>query len=166
MVVAVSASGFAAYCAGALDYARSVGALAVSLTCNAGSALSRHADYAIEAPTGPEVLMGSTRLKAGTATKMILNMLSTGVMVRTGRVYRNLMVDLCVSNTKLSDRAVRIICHATGLAPAPAAQLLQEAQGSVKTAIVMHCAQASAPQARQALEAARGWVAPAIESLK
>ncbi len=166
VVVAVSASGFAAYCIEALDYARSVGALAVSLTCNTGSALSRHADCAIEAPTGPEVLMGSTRLKAGTATKMILNMLSTGVMVRTGRVYRNLMVDLCVSNTKLCDRAVRIICHATGLEAAPAAQLLQKAQGSVKTAIVMHCAQTGAAQARQALKDAGGWVTPAIESLK
>lgn len=104
VVVAISASGYAPYCVGSLDYARSVGALAVSLACNEHTELARHADLAIEAPTGPEVLMGSTRLKAGTATKMILNMLTTGAMVRTGRVYQNLMVDLCISNSKLSDR--------------------------------------------------------------
>ena len=166
VVVAISASGYAAYCSSALDYARSVGALAVSLTCNTGSALSQHADLAIEAPTGAEVLMGSTRLKAGTATKMILNMISTGAMVRTGRVYRNLMVDLSVSNTKLKDRAVRIICHATGIDSSEAALLLEQAGGHVKTAIVMQGAKVDAARARAALEASKGWVAPAIESLQ
>ncbi len=166
VVVAISASGFAAYCAGALLYAKEQGALAVSLTCNEDSALSKYADYAIEVPTGPEVLMGSTRLKAGTATKMVLNMLSTGAMVRTGRVYRNLMVDLSVSNTKLRDRAARIISHATGLDGAHAATLLERSGGSVKTAIVMHMAQADAAQAQEALTRAEGWVTPAIGLLK
>lgn len=166
VVVAISASGFASYCSAALDYARSVGALAVSLTCNEGSALSKHADYAIEAPTGAEVLMGSTRLKAGTATKMLLNMLSTGVMVRTGRVYRNLMVDLSVSNAKLRDRALRIIGHATGLDSQHAQALLQQAGGSVKTAIVMHDAAVGAEDARRALEQSGGWVSPAIAALR
>ncbi|MDY2655372.1 MAG: N-acetylmuramic acid 6-phosphate etherase [Candidatus Limiplasma sp.] len=166
VVVAISASGYAPYCVGGLDYARSVGALAVSLACNEHTELARHADLAIEAPTGPEVLMGSTRLKAGTATKMILNMLTTGAMVRTGRVYQNLMVDLCISNSKLSDRALRILRHATGVEEETAAQLLKEAGGSVKTAIVMHLGGADASQARQALEETGGWVGPAIEKLK
>lgn len=165
-VVAISASGFAPYCIGALDYARSVGSLAVSLTCNQNTQLAAHADYAIEAPTGPEILMGSTRLRAGTATKMILNMLSTGVMIRTGRVYKNLMVDLKVSNVKLKDRAVRIIGHATGLGPDEADALLTQAGGKVKTAIVMHGAACSAERAESALEAAGGWVAEAIRQIQ
>ncbi len=165
-VVAISASGYAPYCAGALDYARSVGAVAVSMTCNLGSALSEHADIAIEAPTGAEILMGSTRLKAGTATKMMLNMLSTGVMVRTGRVYQNLMVDLKVSNSKLKDRALRIMRHATGLEPEAAAPLLDAARGKVKTAIVMAMADVNAEMAEAALARHDGWVAPAIEDIR
>ena len=164
-VVAISASGFAPYCAGALLYAKEVGALAISLVCNENALLSAHADLAIEVPTGAEVLMGSTRLKAGTGTKMVLNMLSTGVMVRTGRVYQNLMVDLSVSNSKLSDRAVRILCHATGLAPSEAAPLLQEAGGSVKAAIVMKVTGVPLPQAEEALGKAKGWVSAAIGAL-
>ena len=166
VVVAISASGYAPYCVGSLDYARSVGALAVSLACNEHTELARHADLAIEAPTGPEVLMGSTRLKAGTATKMILNMLTTGAMVRTGRVYQNLMVDLCISNSKLSDRALRILRHATGVGEEDASRLLKQAGGSVKTAIVMQLGGVDADQARRALEETGGWVGPAIQKLK
>lgn len=166
VVVAISASGYAPYCIGVLDYARSVGALAVSLTCNEGSTLAQHADYAIEAPTGAEVLMGSTRLKAGTATKMILNMLTTGSMVRTGRVYRNLMVDMSISNSKLKDRGLRVIRHATGADLSVAARLLEDSKGHVKAAIVMHDAGVDYPTACAALEKAKGWVTPAIESLK
>lgn len=166
VVVAISASGFAQYCAGALDEARRVGALAVSMTCNLSSALSKHADFAIEAPTGAEVLMGSTRLKAGTATKMMLNMLSTGAMVRCGRVYKNLMVDLNVSNTKLQDRALRIIGHATGADADEALRLLREADGSVKTAIVQKLAGVPAERAKDALEASGGWVHAALDGLR
>ena len=166
VVVAISASGYAPYCVGSLDYARSAGALAVSLACNERTELAQHADIAIEAATGPEVLMGSTRLKAGTATKMILNMLTTGAMVRTGRVYQNLMVDLSISNSKLSDRALRILRHATGADEKTARQLLTDAEGSVKTAIVMCLAHADAQTARSALADAGGWVGPAIEHLK
>ena len=166
VVVAISASGFARYCIGALDQARSVGALAVSLTCNTGSTLAGHADLAIEAPTGAEVLMGSTRLKAGTATKLILNMLSTGVMVRCGRVYRNLMVDLKLSNEKLNDRALRIIGHATGASADEASRLLAESEGSVKTAIVMKLGSVSAARAEEALAASGGWVSAAVDWLK
>lgn len=163
VVVAISASGFARYCIGALDQARSAGALAVSLTCNVGSTLSAHADLAIEAPTGAEVLMGSTRLKAGTATKLILNMLSTGAMVRCGRVYKNLMVDLRLSNVKLNDRALRIIGHATGADADEASRLLAQADGSVKTAIVMKLAGADAARAQALLDEADGWVSAALE---
>lgn len=166
VVVAISASGFAKYCAGALDEARHAGALAVSMTCNLSSALSQHADFAIEAPTGAEVLMGSTRLKAGTATKMMLNMLSTGTMVRCGRVYRNLMVDLNVSNAKLEDRALRIIAHATGAGADEALRLLNEADGSVKTAIVLKLGGVSAARAKDALKASGGWVHAALEFLR
>ncbi|MDO5377782.1 MAG: N-acetylmuramic acid 6-phosphate etherase [Clostridia bacterium] len=166
VVVAISASGFARYCAGALDEARRAGALAVSMTCNVSSALSEHADLAIEAPTGAEVLMGSTRLKAGTATKMMLNMLSTGAMVRCGRVYKNLMVDLNVSNAKLEDRALRIIGHATGAGADEALRLLREANGSVKTAIVLKLGGVSAARAKEALEASGGWVHAALGSLR
>ena len=165
VVVAISASGFARYCIGALDEARDVGALAVSMTCNASSTLAQHADIAIEAPTGAEVLMGSTRLKAGTATKMMLNMLSTGVMVRSGRVYRNLMVDMKATNTKLRDRALRIVGHATGAQAEEAQRLLDEAEGSVKVAIVQKLAGVPAKDARQALDACGGWVGAAIERL-
>ncbi|MEG0268812.1 MAG: N-acetylmuramic acid 6-phosphate etherase [Clostridia bacterium] len=165
-VVSISASGYAPYCCAALDYARSIGVLAIALSCNEHTELSAHADLAIEAPTGAEVLMGSTRLKAGTATKMILNMLSTGVMVRTGRVYRNLMVDLSVSNKKLTDRATRIVCHATGVGPEQARKLLEKTEGSVKAAIVMKMTDVSARRAQAALCEAEGWVSVAIEKLR
>ena len=165
-VVAISASGYAPYCCAALRYARQVGTLAIGLSCNNDTRLSRQADLAIEAPTGPEVLMGSTRLKAGTATKMVLNMLSTGAMVRTGRVYRNLMVDMAATNQKLADRSLRIIHHATGLSLTEAEPLLRRAGGRVKTAIVMHLAKADKIRAEEALEQAGGWVAGALEELR
>ncbi|MDI9520591.1 MAG: N-acetylmuramic acid 6-phosphate etherase [Bacillota bacterium] len=164
-VVAISASGYAPYCCAALRYARQTGALAIGLSCNSNTRLSREADLAIETHTGPEVLMGSTRLKAGTATKMVLNMLSTGAMVRTGRVYRNLMVDMAATNQKLADRSLRIIGHATGLSPREAEPLLRRAEGRVKTAIVMHLAQADKAQAEEALKKSGGWVARALEEL-
>lgn len=165
-LVAISASGYARYCCAALDYARQVGALAIALSCNEDTLLSRHGDIAIETPTGPEVLMGSTRLKAGTATKMVLNMLSTGAMVRTGRVYRNLMVDMSASNNKLKARALRILHHATGLDGEAAEQLLIQAGGSCKTAIVMALTGAGAQQAREALAQAGGWVREAVAQLE
>ena len=110
--------------------------------------------------------MGSTRLKAGTATKLILNMLSTGVMVRCGRVYRNLMVDLKLSNEKLNDRALRIIGYATGASADEASRLLAESEGSVKTAIVMKLGSVSAARAEEALAASGGWVSAAVDWLK
>lgn len=165
-VVAISASGYAPYCIGALKYAREVGALAIALSCNKNARLSGYADIAIETPTGAEVLAGSTRLKAGTATKMVLNMLSTGVMVRTGRVFGNLMVDMCVSNRKLQGRAVRIVSRATGLSEEASEQELSEAGGRVKTAIVMEKGGLSREEAENALEQAGGWVRRALKEAK
>lgn len=165
-VVAISASGYAPYCIGALKYAKKQGALTVSLSCNRGARLSTYADIAIETPTGAEMLAGSTRLKAGTATKMVLNMLSTGVMVRTGRVFGNLMVDMCVSNRKLKDRAVRILSRATGLSEADSEQRLTEAGGHVKTAIVMEKGGLSRKEAEDALSAAGGWVRRALREAR
>lgn len=165
-VAAISASGFAPYCIAALDAARERGALAVSICCNRGARLSGHADIAIEAPTGAEVLSGSTRLKAGTATKMILNMLSTGVMVRTGRVYQNLMVDMRATNDKLRERALRMLQKAAGVDADEGTRLLSSADGHVKTALVMHLAATTRTEAEEALGQAEGWVSRAVDALK
>ncbi len=164
-VVAISASGYAPYCVGALDYARELGALAISLCCNVNTILSNHADIAIEVPTGAEVLMGSTRLKAGTATKMVLNMLSTGAMVRTGRVYKNLMVDMRASNSKLRDRAARIVGHATGADFQEAQELIVRAKGNTKAAIVMKTANVNLEDAEGALQNNEGWISKALQEL-
>lgn len=157
-VVAISASGYAPYCCGALEYARSVGALTVALSCNRNAPFSGLADIAIEAPTGPEVLSGSTRLKAGTATKMILNMLSTGTMIRLGKTYRNLMVDVRATNAKLRERALRLTAAATGASREEAAEVLQAADGNVKVAIVMQLCGLSVEEARSALKHENGYV--------
>jgi N-acetylmuramic acid 6-phosphate etherase len=132
----IAASGRTPYVLGAMEAAKRLGALVISLTCVAGSEMERIADIAIAPVTGPEIVTGSTRLKAGTATKLVLNMLSTGVMIRTGAVYGNLMVNVQPTNDKLIDRAQRIIAEATGVDRPTAAKLLTEA-GSVKVAIAM-----------------------------
>lgn len=165
-VVAISASGYAPYCRAALDVARELGALAIALSCNENTALSRHADIAIEVATGSEVLMGSTRLKAGTATKMVLNMLSTGVMVRIGRVYQNLMVDMTTSNYKLRARALRVVCQATGLHCDEANSLLSRAEGQVKVAILMHLSGVKKEKAEWAIEQSDGSITKAEDMLK
>jgi N-acetylmuramic acid 6-phosphate etherase len=136
-LVGIAASGRTPYVLGAMEYAKSLGALTVGLSCVPGSALAQAAEIAITPATGAEVLTGSTRMKAGTATKLVLNMLSTGVMVRTGATYGNLMVNVRPTNAKLVDRAERIIAAATGCDAATATRLLVESGESVKTAIVM-----------------------------
>jgi N-acetylmuramic acid 6-phosphate etherase len=136
-LVGIAASGRTPYVLGAMDYARSLGALTVGLSCVPGSALAQAAEIAITPATGPEVLTGSTRMKAGTATKLVVNMLSTGVMVRTGATYGNLMVNVRPTNAKLVDRALRIIMAATDCDLATATRLLDDSGKSVKTAIVM-----------------------------
>lgn len=135
-LVGIAASGRTPYVLGALEYARAMRALTVALVCVTGSPMAAVAEIAITPITGPEIVTGSTRLKAGTATKLVLNMISTGVMIRTGAVYGNLMVNVQPTNAKLVDRAERIIAAATGVEQDAAAQLLEDA-GSVKTAIVM-----------------------------
>ncbi|WP_280262351.1 N-acetylmuramic acid 6-phosphate etherase [Nocardia wallacei] len=164
VVVALAASGRTPYAVGALDSARAVGATAVAISCNRPAELSAHADIAIEIDTGPEVLTGSTRLKAGTAQKLVCNMLSTAVMVRAGKVYGNLMVDLHPSNTKLVDRARRIIAEATGVDFDTAATLLDAADGQAKTAIVMQLAGVDAARARGMLTDAHGFVRDAVHT--
>ncbi len=166
-LVGISASGYAPYCVGGLDYARELGALTIALSCNRDAIQSRHAEIAIEMPTGPEILSGSTRLRAGTATKMALNMLTTLTMVQLGKVYGNLMVDMRPTNQKLQDRAVRIVQKALNIAEkAEADALLESAGRDVKTAIVMRSMQVTKEKAREALEQNDGFVRKAQESLK
>lgn len=137
VVVALSTSGRTPYCLGALEYARQVGARTVAVTCDRGSVMGQLADIAIEVVVGPEVLAGSTRMKAGTAQKMVLHMLSTAAMVRLGKCYGNRMVDLRPTNAKLLERARRMVADLTGCDGERAAALLEQAGGNVKAAIVM-----------------------------
>jgi N-acetylmuramic acid 6-phosphate etherase len=161
-VVGIAASGRTPYVLGAVEYARNLGALTIGLSCVPGSALSTAAELAITPATGPEIITGSTRMKAGTSTKLVLNMLSTGVMVRLGYVYGNLMVNVQPTNTKLTDRAARIVAAITGLDEAPAAQLLTQA-GSVKTAIVMHKLDLDRAAAQARLVTAHGRLKDALK---
>ncbi len=163
IVLGVAASGRTPYVLGALGYARSVGAPTIALACNPLSTIGGVADLAIEPIPGPEVLTGSTRLKAGTTQKMVLNILSTGVMVRLGKVYSNLMVDVKPTNSKLRRRAIRIIGEVADLDAIPAEQLLAAADWEVKTAVVMALTGVSAPTARARLEAVHGHVRRALE---
>jgi N-acetylmuramic acid 6-phosphate etherase len=163
-VVGIAASGRTPYVLGALEHAHSRGALTIALSCVPDSAMARAAEIAITPATGPEILTGSTRMKAGTATKLVLNMLSTGVMIRTGAVYGNLMVNVRPTNAKLIDRAQRIVMAATGCDQQTAAQLL-EAAGSVKTAIVMQRLGLDRAAAESRLEAVRGRLAQVLEGL-
>jgi N-acetylmuramic acid 6-phosphate etherase len=137
MVVGVSASGRTPYVLGALDYAQSMGALTVGLTSNPGSTLTTAADIAIVAATGPEIVTGSTRMKAGTAQKLVLNMISTALMIRMGYVLGNLMVKVQLNNAKLIDRGRRIVSDTTGCAIDEAAEALQAAVNDVRIAILI-----------------------------
>ncbi len=166
LVVAISASGSAPYCLGALAAANQTGAVTAAIVCNSGSPMAAAADIPIEMITGAEVLSGSTRLKAGTATKLALNMISTGAMALMGKTYKNLMVDVRATNKKLADRCVRIVMRATGADRPQAQRLIAAADGDLKRAIVMNLADVAADAARAALEAADGHVKRALASLK
>jgi N-acetylmuramic acid 6-phosphate etherase len=163
VVVGIASSGRTPFVVGALRYAREVGAATISLANVDDAAIAREADIAIAAVTGPEPVTGSTRMKAGTAQKMVLNMLTTGTMIRLGKTYGNLMVDVQPSNTKLRDRAIRIVAEATGLDRDAAAALLAKAGSDVKTAIVMELLGVPAVEARGRLEAAGGVIRAATE---
>ena len=162
VLVGIAASGRTPYVLGGMKYARDVGALTIGLSCVPGSALSQAGDLAITPATGPEAVAGSTRMKAGTAIKMVLNMLSTGAMVRLGYVFGNLMVNVQPMNEKLRDRATRIIATVTGLGYNEAAALLQSA-GSVKAAIVMQRLGLDRSEAEKRLAAAHGRLRQALE---
>jgi N-acetylmuramic acid 6-phosphate etherase len=152
----IAASGRTPYVLGAVAQARALGALTLGVSCSPNSELSAAVEIAIEVLTGPEVITGSTRMKAGTATKLVLNMLSTGAMVRLGYVFGNLMVNVQPTNEKLVDRATRIIADATGLSRERAAALLAESGQTVRTAIVMGKLGISRADAEQRL-ASTGW---------
>lgn len=163
-VVGISASGRTPYVVAALAHARGVGAVTVAVVSNAGSPAAAVADVAIETLTGPEVVAGSTRLKAGTAQKLVLNTLSTLVMVRLGRTYGDLMVDVRATNDKLRRRAHRTVVQATGAGDATVAAALDAADGHAKTAIVALLADVDVAAARARLDAAGGHVRTALEA--
>lgn len=161
-VVGIAASGRTPYVVGGLDYAQEVGATTAALSCNKGSNISDHAEFKIEVETGPEVLTGSTRLKAGTAQKLVLNMISTASMIGVGKVYQNLMVDVQPTNEKLEVRATRMIAEATGVDEQTAARYFDSSNGHVKTAIIMILADVSYAEAVERLQRANGFVRDAI----
>src|SRR5215467_6087267 len=162
-VVGISASGRTPYVLGAIRHAAAVGALTVGISCNADTDLSRAVAQRIEVDTGPEVIVGSTRLKAGTAQKLVLNMLSTAAMVRLGKTYGDLMVDLQATNEKLRDRARRIVAQAAGVDDAQAAAALAGAGGEVKVAVVMLRCRVPAERAAALVEAAGGNLRRALD---
>ncbi|MCA9264579.1 MAG: N-acetylmuramic acid 6-phosphate etherase [Planctomycetales bacterium] len=163
VLIGIASSGRTPYVLGGLEYARQIGAATVGLTCNAGSDLATRADLVICPVVGPEILSGSTRMKAGTATKMILNMITTGTMVLLGKTYGNLMVDLRATNSKLSDRARRIVRDLTGLTAGNADALLRRCDGEVKTAILAHQRGLAPDSARQRLARCQGRLRAALE---
>src|SRR5699024_2810735 len=162
VVVGITASGRTPYPIGALKYAREVGAYSVSLSCNDHSIISQFADTEIEVIVGPEVLTGSTRMKAATAHKMILNMISTTTMIKLGKVYENLMVDVHASNYKLMQRARRIIMEITGVDYDVADRTLALTNNQVKPSIVMIKGGVTYKEAEQAIEKSNGYVRDAI----
>jgi N-acetylmuramic acid 6-phosphate etherase len=163
-LIGIAASGRTPYVLGALAYAKKLGALTIGLTCVPGSAISQAVDIAIDPATGPEVLTGSTRLKAGTATKLVLNMLSTGIMVRSGATYGNLMVNVRPTNAKLVDRAQRIIAAATGCPSEAAADLLEASGKNVKVAIAMQKLSLTREAAEAKLANSSGILSAALNS--
>ncbi len=162
MVVGLAASGRTPYVIGGLRYAARVGCPTAAISCNPDSPIAREARIAISPLVGPEVLTGSTRMKSGTAQKLILNMLSTGAMVKLGKVYQNLMVDVKATNIKLADRACRIVAEATGAEMALARASLEQTDYEVKPAILMILTGIDAAQARQSLLQQRGYLRRAL----
>lgn len=136
-VIGLAASGRTPYVIGGLDYGKEVGAATIAIACVKNSLIGQHAEIPIEAVVGPEVITGSTRMKAGTAQKMILNMISTGVMIHQGKVYQNVMIDVMPTNSKLVDRAERIVSTVTGISKKQAKSILEKANKKVDLAIVM-----------------------------
>ncbi len=161
-LVGIAASGRTPYVLGAVAAARKMGALTAGISCTPDSELSRAVEFPMEPKPGPEIITGSTRLRAGTATKMVLNMISTGVMIRLGYIYGNLMVNVQPTNKKLEDRARRIIEQAAGVTEKRAAELLEESGRSVRTAIVMEKKKVSREEAEALLLKAGGRIGIAL----
>ena len=163
VLVGIAASGRTPYVLGGLEYAKSLGCKTAAIACNSGSEVGKAADIAIEVEVGPEVLTGSTRLKSGTAQKLIVNMISTGAMVRVGKAYKNLMVDVVQSNEKLQVRAENIVMEATGVERPDARKTIDAAGGSVKTAITMILAGCGKEEALELLTRHGGKVREAVK---
>lgn len=163
IVVGIAASGRTPYVIGGLTFARQTGCRTVAVVCSPNSEMSAIANLTICIETGPEVIMGSTRMKAGTAQKLVLNMLTTAAMIRCGKVYSNLMVDVQATNHKLVERAKRIVVLATGATREQAETALKQAGGSAKIAIVMLLAGMTAEAAKERLKATNGFVAGAVK---
>lgn len=164
VLVGIAASGRTPYVMGALQYAAGLGAVTAALSCVEGAALSPLANIAIEVPVGPEVIGGSTRMKAGTAQKLVLNMLSTGSMVKIGKVYGNMMIDVVATNEKLMERALRITQMASGATREEARTALEQAGNSAKLAVYMLKTKSTAEQAREALQASAGHLEEALRA--
>lgn len=163
VVVGIAASGRTPYVLGGLDYAKGVGALTIAITCNPNSEAGKRSDHALDIDSGPELLAGSTRLKSGTAQKMVLNMISTISMVRLGKTFGNLMVDLQISNEKLQDRAVRIIEKATGNTKLESTEALKASGHEVKVAILMLLLDLEPAAARERLRASSNRIREALK---
>ncbi|MEX0599160.1 MAG: N-acetylmuramic acid 6-phosphate etherase [Rhodothermales bacterium] len=163
VVCGIAASRRTPYVVGAIKYAREIGCKTLYVTCNPRSEFDLEVDVAICPVVGPEVVMGSTRMKSGTAQKLVLNMLTTASMIRLGKVYKNMMVDLQMSNAKLVERSKRTVMTVTGLSYEDAGIVLERAGGHVKTAVVMELAGVSADDAANRLREAGGFVRRAIE---
>ncbi|MBS6041224.1 MAG: N-acetylmuramic acid 6-phosphate etherase [Clostridium baratii] len=165
IVVGLAASGRTPYVIGGLEYANQIGALTISITCNKDSDVSKTSKIAISPVVGAEVITGSTRLKAGTAQKLVLNMLSTGTMIKLGKVYGNLMVDVRATNEKLVERAKRIVCEATNVSTEEAIKYLEETKFDVKLAIFMILSGLNKEKAEEKLVKNKGYIARALENI-
>jgi N-acetylmuramic acid 6-phosphate etherase len=163
-VIGIAASGTTPYTVAAIRRANMLGALTVGITSNANSPLAGDADIAIAPRTGPEVVMGSTRMKSGTAQKLVLNTISTGVMIRLGRVYSNLMIDMPATNEKLRNRAVSMVELAANVSRPAAVQAIREAEGNVKVAAVIAAKKLPAADARALLESRGGNLREVLET--
>lgn len=164
IVLGLAASGRTPYVIGGLEYANQIGAFTISIACVKDSEIGKHAKVAIEAVVGPEIVTGSTRMKSGTAQKMILNMISTGVMIRQGKVFENVMIDVMPTNSKLVDRASRIISAVTDATQEEALQTLKKAENNVPLAITMIKTESNKDEAQKLLEQYNGNVSEVIKN--
>lgn len=164
-IVGLAASGRTPYVIGGLEYANKIGALTVSITCNANSEVAKVSKVSIAPVVGAEVVTGSTRMKAGTAQKLVLNMLSTGTMIKLGKVYGNLMVDVRATNKKLVERAKKIVCEATGVDREVAEKVLKETNYDVKLSILMILTGLDINEAKEKLSQNKGYIDKAMETI-